>query len=30
MMTQIQDTAAHSTKISSDALDQLFRQGPNA
>jgi 3-hydroxypropanoate dehydrogenase len=26
MMTQIQDAAAHSTKISSDALDQLFRQ----
>jgi 3-hydroxypropanoate dehydrogenase len=25
-MTQIVDTAAHSTKISSDALDQLFRQ----
>ncbi|MGO9865013.1 MAG: malonic semialdehyde reductase [Terriglobales bacterium] len=26
MMTQMQDTAAHSTKISTDALDQLFRQ----
>jgi len=25
MMTQIQDAAAHSTKISNDALDQLFR-----
>ena len=25
-MTQTQDTTAHSTKISSDALDQLFRQ----
>jgi 3-hydroxypropanoate dehydrogenase len=25
-MTQIVDAAAHSTKISSDALDQLFRQ----
>ncbi len=25
-MTQMQDTAAHSTKISTDALDQLFRQ----
>lgn len=25
-MTQTQDVAAHSTKISSDALDQLFRQ----
>jgi 3-hydroxypropanoate dehydrogenase len=25
-MTQIQDAAAHSTKISSNALDQLFRQ----
>ena len=25
-MTQAQDAAAHSTKISSDALDQLFRQ----
>jgi len=25
-MTQIQDAAAHSTKISNDALDQLFRQ----
>ena len=25
-MTPIQDTAAHSTKISNDALDQLFRQ----
>jgi 3-hydroxypropanoate dehydrogenase len=26
MMTQVQDATAHSTKISSDALDQLFRQ----
>ena len=25
-MTQTQDAAAHSTKVSDEALDQLFRQ----